>query len=653
MILEGLVVFAGALLLFLVEPLIARMLLPLFGGTAAVWLTSLLFFQAALLAGYWLAHLCAHRAWGKRALFALLAIACVALPVRVAPGLLAGAPPIVRLLALLAQSVGLPFLALSVTGPTAQAIQARRGSEPWRLYALSNAASAIGLLLYPAVLEPLLALRAQAVVFSIAFVAFAIGFATVLFRAPAFSAGEATATGQLSPLVFLLPACSSSLLLAITASITQNLAPVPLLWLLPLALYLASFVVAFELPRAYHRGVAAIVVPIALFGLAWQEARVVSTRSLPWTIAGVLLAFFVCSTALHAELARARPHPSLLTRYYLRIAAGSVGGSLFVAVIAPLAFDRLLELPVSIVACAALIGAAWAPLQMSRVARIALNLVPAALAVLLVWRMNERKGATVLRARNFYGAIAVRDEDADEDGVVRIMVNGTINHGAQAWTWTPREPTRDSTTYYTESSGVGRAIGMLHAERPGLRIGVIGLGAGVLAAYCRPEDAFVFYEINPLVEKIAREQFTFLAGCPHAEVHLGDARLVLTGEAPHAFDLLVVDAFSSDSIPVHLLTREAFDLYKTHLAPGGILAVHVSNRSLDLTPVVAAHADRLGWPVVGVEDEGEDDDLATPSAWILLAPRHPLDKLDGTRLNAGRRQPWTDDFSNLITLLRR
>jgi len=646
--LERAAVFCGALLLFLVEPLIARVLLPQFGGTAAVWLTSLLFFQAALLAGYLLAHF----ARGKWPLVALLVLACAALPVRASTGLLGGAPPAVRLLALLAQAVGLPFLALATTGPAVQALQPRRGLSPWRLYSLSNFASALGLLCYPLLLEPLLTLRAQALLFSAAFAAFALLYAVVLLRAPRPEApaapGERHAL-EAPALVVLLPACSSALLLAVTASITQNLAPVPLLWMLPLALYLASFVVAFRAPGAMKRIWGAPLVLVSLGGLAALEGHVVPNWALGPTIAGVLAAFALTALALHSELAKLTPHPSELTRYYLSIAAGSVIGSLFVAVVAPLALRRMLDLPICLVACAAALGVAWVRAPAPRLVRVLLQAAPAAIGIIVWWRLGARPGEVVLRARNFYGALTVRDEDPDEDGFVRILINGTINHGAQSWEGVPRAPARKPTTYYAPASGVGRAVRMLAAEKPALTVGVIGLGAGVLAAYCRPGDAYHFYEINPLVERIARTQFTFLGSCAGAQVHLGDARLTLAAEPPRGFDLLAVDAFSSDSIPVHLLTREAFALFARHLAPDGVLAVHVSNRYLDLTPVVTAHADRLGWPSYGVDDDGEADDLATASSWILLAPRHPL---PGDKLVRGPRQDWTDDWSNLVTLLR-
>ena len=646
MLLEAALVFAGALLLFLVEPLAARMLLPLFGGSAAVWLTALLFFQAALLGGYAFAHALGRRRWPQ---LALLALACLSLPVSVSPGLLPHAPPAARLLAMLALAVGLPFFALATTGPTVQALQARRGVEPWWLYALSNGASALGLLLYPLALEPLFTLRAQTLIFSTGFAAFALAFAAVVLRAPLNITDVIISEQplQMSPLVLLLPACSSALLLAVTASITQNLAPVPLLWLLPLALYLASFVIAFQSSRRW------VVLPLlALFALALLEDRVVPTERLKVAIAIALAAFFLCCLALHAELARLRPDKSQLTRYYLWISAGSVAGSLFVAVAAPLVFDSMVEMKIAIVASAVLLGLAWMRTPMRRVFRLLLVPVPALLCAVLAYRAGARGGQGVWRGRNFYGAIAVRDEDRDEDGFVRIMVNGAINHGAQSWQGKPPEPQPDATTYYVEESGVGRALAMLAEEKPRLTIGIVGLGAGVLATYCRPGDAYVFYEINPLAERVAREQFTFLRGCPNAQVREGDARLSLESEPARGFDLLVIDAFTSDSIPVHLLTREAFATYARHLAPDGILAVHVSNRYLDLTPVVAAHADRMRWPAVGVEIDGEDDPLATASAWILLSPRHPLAPLHGTLLNAGPRASWTDDYSNLITLLR-
>lgn len=645
--LERAAVFCGALLLFLVEPLIARVMLPQFGGSAAVWLTALLFFQAALLAGYLLAHL----ARGRWPLVALLLAACASLPVRASFDLLAGAPPPLRLLALLAQSVGLPFLALATTGPAVQALQARRGFAPYRLYSLSNFASALGLLCYPLLLEPLLTLRAQALIFSAAFACFALLYAAVLLRAPPAPAGPAHERHALiaPALAVLLPACSSALLLAVTASITQNLAPIPLLWMLPLALYLASFVVAFRAPAAVKRVWAMPLVLVSLGGFAALEGHVVPAAALAPTLALALAAFALTSLALHAELAKLTPHPSELTRYYVYIAAGSVAGSLLVAIAAPLALRRPIDLPLCLVACAAALGAAWMRAPLPRFTRAVLQAAPVAIGVILWWRLGARPGQVILRARNFYGALTVRDEGADANGFVRVLVNGAINHGAQSWEGKPPAPRIEPTTYYVPASGVGRAVRMLAAEKPSLTVGVVGLGAGVLAAYCRPGDAYHFYEINPLVERVARDQFTFLGGCAGAQVHLGDARLTLAAEPPRGFDLLAVDAFSSDAIPVHLLTREAFAVFARHLSPDGVLAVHVSNRYLDLVPVVTAHADRLGWPAFGIDNDGKQDDLATPSAWILLAPRHPL---PGDKLVRGPRQDWTDDWSNLVTLLR-
>ena len=642
--LPALTIALGAFLLFLVEPMVARMLLPQFGGSAAVWITALLFFQLALLAGYAWAHFVERR---PRWHLGLLAAACLTLPIT--PRQLGqGLPPLAQLLLMLCSSVALPFIALSATGPLLQAFRAREG-EPWKLYALSNAASLLGLFSYPLLVEPALGLHAQSWLWSGAFAVFALLCAAVTLRAQATPAQPGARA--FNSFWVLLPLCSSAMLAAVTEDLTVNVAPIPLLWVLPLAAYLMSFILAFQSERFTQRK---ILLPLAALAAALLAARFRSAMKdhEALEIAGEVLAFFCLSLALHGELVRRRPDKAGLTSFYLWLSAGSALGGALVAIAAPLLLNSDVDLELSLCATASVLtAAAWNAGGMQRALRLALCLG----VLFLVGRALQREATirSVSRAfvRDFYGSLRVEELPTarEENGLRRTLVHGTTEHGAQRLK--PGHE-RDATAYYGVHSGLGRALQMLASKKPKLRVGIVGLGAGVSAAWCRPGDEYTFYEIAPLVVRLAREQFTFLQGCPGARVLEGDARLTLAAQPPQGFDLLAVDAFSADAVPTHLLTTQAFALYAQHLAPGGLLAMHVSNLYLSLEPVVAASAEAaLHRPAFLLQDDGEPALDTLPSFWVLVPERaEDLAALHGVPVPPLRR-PWTDDFSNVLSAL--
>ena len=670
-------ILLSAFLLFQVQPIIAKMILPWFGGSAAVWTVCMLFFQLLLVAGYLYSHWLV-RALGARAQslvhIALLALGVAALPILPDGGWkpVGESDPSFRILGLLAAAVGLPYFLLATTSPLVQAwyARARRGAMPYRLYALSNFGSMLALLSYPFVVEPWLPTRWQALGWSGAFVVFAAACALAAWQArtlpPTIPASEEDAPAERPrpasyALWAALAASASILLLAFTSHLSQNVAPIPFLWVLPLALYLLSFILCFEGRGWYQRKVFLPLAAAGFAGVCITLQREYHNSPL-WLLIPLYCAalFFACMVC-HGELARRKPHPRHLTAFYVAIAVGGALGGIFVGLVAPRIFPDLYELPVGLFLAAALTvlvleldrdgfpsPRAW------RAAVGGAALFAAALAGVLGWIYADLAGDARVRARNFYAALRVSDYGTGTDET-RTLTHGTITHGKQF-----RDPARRDwrTTYYGETSGVGRAIEARRAAGP-VRIGVIGLGAGTLAAYGRAGDAVRIYEINPQVIELARNEFTYLADSPaKVEVVLGDARLSLEREAPQGFDVLAVDAFSSDSIPVHLLTAEAFAVYFRHLKPGGILAVHISNRFLDLKPVVKAAAAALGKTARIVEDESDDARGTYGTTWVLVAESpeafaeaplagavEPLESARAIRL-------WTDDYSDLYGILK-
>src|SRR2546427_342532 len=551
MILHALTIFLSAFLLFQVQPLIAKIILPWFGGSAAVWTICLLFFQLLLLAGYVYSHAYVRlRIPARRHIhIALLAVAAATLPLAASTAWkpAGGGDPTWRILGLLATSVGLPYFVLSTTGPLVQAWYARshEGAALYRLSALSTLGSMLALVSYPLVIEPLLALGRQTAIWSAGFVLFALPCASLAWRggdseAQVSSHEQSDKPGPgLQALWASLAACASVLLLAFTGHMTLNIAAIPFLWVLPLALYLLSFVLCFEASGWYRRW---LFLPLLAAGFA--GVCVTLTRSNPsiWTLIPLYCAtLFAACMVCHGELARSKPHPQHLTGFYLMLALGGAAGGVFAGLVAPNAFQDLYELPIGMLALSLLVIAALlrdrASLLNGRfriAARIAFLALAAALAVTLYRTYAENSADSRVRSRNFYGVLSVHDSGEGPDAM-RMLSHGTIVHGKQFL-----EPDRRGwpTSYYGRTSGVGLAILDAH-ERGPLRVGVVGLGAGTLAAYGRTGDVFRFYDINSDVVELARSEFTFLKDSrAKVEVALGDARLSLEREPARNFDVL-------------------------------------------------------------------------------------------------------------------
>ncbi len=715
-------VFASAFLLFLVQPMIARMALPRVGGAPSVWNSAMLVYQALLLAGYAYAHLLGRLAPRRQAIvhLALLAAAALTLPIALIDATpSATANSFLWVPWLLVVSIGLLFFAVSAQAPLLQRWYALSGcGDPYPLYAASNFGSFLGLLAYPLIVEPLFPVAAQSYGWSAGFVAVALLVAGCATRLPA-GAAAATPTAttpapsrrQVGRWIWLA-AIPSGLIMSTTLHLTTDIVAMPLLWVLPLGLYLLSFSVAFAADRR-AADFARRIAPLALLAVACG----VCTDSTPYPLVMLAVALgglFTISTALHSALYERRPDPAQLTRFYLAMSVGGALGGLFCALVAPLVFDWTYEHPLLILAAAASLAAAapfeitarlWGGTQRARATGVgvialllllvvgtgSLGLAPSKLAefaglfgliVLGVAAIGNRLlmvaataalmlatgGVEKLRlsaepglmTRSFFGIYSIRVGP----NASRMLAHGTTSHGVENLGSATRE--RMETSYYAPRSGVGLAMAAVPALFPSARVGIVGLGAGTLACASRPGQTWRFYEIDPLIVAIARDRrlFRFLDRCqPRAPMIVGDARLTLGREPANSADVLVIDAFSSDSVPMHLLTREAFAGYRRHLAPGGLLLVHISNRFLDLRPVIGA-ATGWGWTArsrLYFPTTRETHDNATPSLWIALSPsRATIAALD-RRAKPGEWQPlrgkpgftgWTDDHSTILPLIK-
>ncbi len=682
----------GAFLLFSVQFVLGKRLLPWFGGTSALWTTCQLFFQTALLAGYAWAHLLVRHASGRRQRdlqLALLALAlgmlawhAAAWPSPVTPGDAARPPavdrPVVTALGLLSASIGLPFVVLAATSPLLSAWLARLapGASPYWLYALSNLGSLAGLVGYPLLIEPLASLRLQGRLWSAGFVLFTLGAGACAIAAGRTPSSSAAATSLPPPsalrrgLWLGLSAFPSVMLLAVTSHLTQDVAAVPLLWMLPLALYLLSFVLCFGWPALAVRRVLVPALALAAVAAALGMQRSLSLGTVE-RIALWSAVLFVYAVAGHAELVRSRPESEHLTGFYLTIAAGGVLGGVLNALVAPVVFDGYWELPIGIFAGPALVALAWAlgpvsglPAAEDRVVALRTAVVgTAALVALAVWLVVDVAAAeegVLLARRGFYGVLRVVRENADGPDEQRKLLHGSIAHGLQL---VDPERGREPTTYFGPSSGVGLAIRRHPRRLAGepMRVAVVGLGVGTLAAWSRPGDTYRFYELDPEVARLSLARppvFRYLCeAAGEVSVHLGDGRLALEHEAPLELDLLVLDAFSSDSIPVHLLTLEAFAGYLRHLRPGGVIAVQVTNRYLDLKPVVRGVAGRLGLFALYVPSH--ERGTLWSSDWMLVSRERTF--LQDELISAASLPPldrsaplvWTDDWSDLVRVLKR
>ena len=659
-------VVLSAFLLFLVQPLLGKVVLPWFGGAPAVWTTCLLFFQLVLLGGYAWSHLVVRRLrgpWQRRAHLTLLGLAVGALIITayawgtpLVPGVSlrpqGAEAPTLHLLLLLTVSVGLPYFALSSTGPLLQAWVAQRVPTvtAMRLYAASNVGSLVGLLAFPLVFEPLWPLRTLAWAWTLGFGLFAAACASLAWRAPVVPRDEVKDAQLPASTVVawvLLAAAPSALLLASTNHLTQDVAPIPFLWVLPLFLYLLTFALTFDSERWYRRGWA---LPL-LCGFGLFQAGLLLYSTEPSALVALLgycgFLFFGCLCA-HGELVLRRPASEHLTAFYLAVAGGGALGGLLVALVAPRVLHELHELQYASAAVLVVVTFNVVRGAAPNRARKALLAASALLAVLFAWSLTSH-GLEVLEARrDFFGVLRVERE---ERGLT--LVHGRVLHGTQ---FTEPGQRRVPTTYYAEGSGVGR---LLRSRVGPVRVGAVGLGVGTIAAYAKPGDLYRFYEISPNVVHFAEGgggYFTYLSDAPtRPEVVLGDARTSLEKEVPNAFDVLVVDAFSGDSVPTHLLTREAFELYLRHLAPGGVLALHVSNRYVRLTPVVGRLADALHLHSLVVDADLETD-WASRSMWVLLSAAPAAVALEvpaADRAELPRDGPlWTDEFTSLWGLVR-
>ncbi len=682
MLLYALTISLSAFLLFAVQPIIAKMILPWFGGSSAVWSTCLLFFQAVLLLGYVYAHWLHRKIAARKQTMlhaALLAASLATLPIipsqswRVA----SVGQPSLRILALLAVTVGLPYFLLSSTSPLLQAWYSRshKNSFPYRLFALSNFFSLLALLSYPLLVEPNLSAHHQGVIWSAAYGGFALCCALTAWRSAASPAAALTPEPSSDPanqpapawtarLLWLgLAASASVLLLAVTNHLTQDVAAIPFLWILPLSVYLLSFIVCFESPRFYSRPVFLPLLTASLGFMAyrlWSGHAHMSTRPL---IALLSFALFICCMVCHGELARLKPHPRYLTGFYVTISLGGAVGGLFVGLVAPNVFHAYYEFPIGLAFCATVLFLLFARELwcLPRVARYATIAVSLAALGWYIWFlggiMNFMVDGYRVTVRNFYGQLRVYDNgDPEKDpDSERELVHGTINHGEQMLR---AEYRKTPITYFCPASGIGRA--MRAQEGPPRRIGILGLGCGTLAAYGKSGDTLRIYEINPLVLQIARSEFTYLADTPaKVEVALGDGRLQLEAERPQQFDMLVMDAFSGDSVPVHLITREAFRTYFHHLKPNGILAVNITNAFLDLEPVIERAATDFGKISLAYHyDPPPEDTMCFACSWALIVAPETLAAHPELQKSAKRLPPhpqfreWTDDFSNMYRILK-
>ena len=664
-------VFLSAFLLFQIQPIIAKMILPWFGGASSVWSVCLVFFQAELLLGYLYVHLL-HESLSPRRqnlLHAtLLVLSLATLPVVANPTWAATLEsPTWGVLVVLAAAVGMPYLLLSTTGPLMQAWYARSFATvmPYRLYALSNLASMLALLSYPVLVEPYFPVRDQALGWSAAYVVFVLVCLASTWlswqRAAREEIRSTTTSDEPAPppawgecLLWVgLAMTASILLLAMTRQLTQDIAPVPFLWVLPLSIYLLSFILCFDAPRYYYRPGFLLALPLAF--LAVDRVLTGSSLPVPILVALLALSLFVFCMVCHGELVRRRPAVRRLTLFYLMLSIGGALGGTFVGLLAPAIFNAYFELPIGLFLCAALvIVVLWRDLQ----PRWRWLL----LAALLVYgyRLGDisvdyvKEYRRVLR--NFYGQLRVIDVSDGELGVKRKMVHGVIYHGEQ---FLSPQLRRRPTAYFCELSGIGQTFLGLAGDQP-LKIGVLGLGVGTLASYGRSGDEMRIYEINEQVLDLARSEFTYLADSAARIVPvLGDARLMLEREPTQNFDLLVMDAFSGDSVPTHLLTIEAMEGYFRHLKRDGVLAVNISNRYLDLRPVVAAAAQRLGRTALIIEARPDPGDrFCLYSVWVLIVTPEGLARLPEEMRNAERLVPrqgfseWTDGFSNLLGILK-
>ena len=675
-------IFLGAFLLFQIQPLMGKFIIPWYGGLPSAWTGCLIFFQSGLLAGYLYAHLLV-RYLAPRAqaiLHTLLLVACLAL-LPIAPGSEwkpePGSHSMGGIFLLLGAAVGLPYLLLSSTGPMTQAWFHRSfpNSSPYRLFALSNLGSMLALVTYPFLFEPWFTRTTQGWIWAGGFAIFVVSCALCGFSSLAPPSGQTEPSpapertvARPSPvsrfLWLALPACASLLLLSVTNHLCQGMPSIPFLWVLPLSVYLLSFIVCFEWPQVYSRRIFLAAMALSLAGVCVLLRS--ETDTVAWLqICGYSTALFVCCMVCHGELALAKPDPRYPTGFYLALSAGGALGGAFVGLVAPHLFQGFFELHVGFFVCPILAllshyADSTSPLHRGRPrwAWVLLGVGVAALGFDLKHLHTESLTFTVASSRDFFGVLKLFEAPSTKPpGTVRLLGHGGIIHGFQ-WIQ-PEERQRVITSYFGAGTGVADAFSLLAPRRP-LHTGIVGLGIGTIAAWGQPGDRFRFYEINPGVVRIARESFTYLRDtAADIEIVDGDGRLALEAEPDQEFDLLVLDAFNGDSPPIHLITAEAFALYRRHLKDDGVLAVNISNKFLDFESVVRALGAANGMHAIRIDSPYDLEGGITAAQWMLLSAKPgTFDALASKATPAPAGSPdsgaalWTDDYANVLSILR-
>jgi spermidine synthase len=714
--------FAGALftsagLLFWVQPLIAKMLLPWLGGAPSVWNTCMVFFQALLLAGYAYVLVLSRLKLRRQILVhvALLIVAGFFLPFSIDPGLVSALPsqsnPTLWLLKVLALTVGVPFFVLSATAPLLQRWFSHSdhaaAKDPYFLYAVSNAGSMLSLLAFPFLLEPRWNLGAQSGFWAIGYLVLAllIGACALLVggrevtRRSIF-AGDTDRVSWHSRLQWIaLALIPSSLMLGVTTHISTDVASMPLIWIIPLALYLLTFILAFANKQVLRLDHVALLVPAAVIGLGFIV--LLKPPISVWAVIGLHLAvFFLIAFTCHRRIALSRPSVNRLAEYYLCISIGGVLGGIFNALVAPLIFSTPLEYPlIMIAACMALPGSvrwnrAWLKLafpvligvftfaltklvptlplseRLGTVLVVGLPLVAAylaasrqrvafALSLLAIlagsyWYLDAKEFSLTTQ-RNFFGVWRV---SSDPDSQFHRLRHGSTTHG---WQFTDEAKRCSATTYFSNDGPVGQVFQAFHRNPASNNVAVVGLGAGTLATYSRSNQQWDFYEIDPAIVRLAQDTryFSYLSDCSPARprIVLGDARLKMKEAPENHYGMLVMDAFSSDSVPAHLVTVQAMDLYLSKLAPDGLFALNISNRYLDLEPLLLGLAREKGMAARIRRDPDYDPATAKfASSWVVMSRN---ENALGEILNDPRWRPlkgravvWTDDFSNILDLMK-
>ncbi len=657
-----LTIFLSSFLLFIIQPVIGKQLLPLFGGGSSVWTTLMLFFTTTLFLGYLyvaiLSRLSFHR---QKLLHLILITTCVltasgALLISFTGNTLALSLPVeLSVLFTAFVRIGLPFFLLSSTSSLIQfwSPSNTKAGNPFSLYALSNAGALAGLILYPFIIEPLVSLRFQKMIWYLLFIVWSLLLTHITLKVVPKEMAAKTSSFRFS--WFSLSFVSNLMLFAVTVSITQAISPVPFLWLLPIGLYLLSYIIAFSGLKWYSREFHATLLICTLLINGLVYANVFYLPYFPSVILSLITLFLLCLVA-HAELYDSRPKAVSLTIFYLMISLGSVVAAIFCTIVAPFIFTELLEFPFGIflgmiVVFFVMIRLPKPLLQKIQLGLFCLLCISGFIYVLKQQKLNlsKRSSFTTLEAkRNFYGITSIREfSNNNNPSPIRQMRSGNIVHGYQVFT---KEKEFEPTSYYTKESGVGQAI-LTHplrlANQP-MRVGVVGLGVGTLAAYCQPKDEYTFYEINPDVVAMSQKYFTFLKHCKSLggaiNIIVNDARLALTNQPPQQFDVLVIDAFTDDAIPTHLLTKEALLLYKSHLSDSGIIALHLTNAHLNLRPTVLVTAANIGLKMYSFETKD--------SRWVLLSKNAlsfgNAESIDNLSQSI---RPWTDDYSNVLQAL--